>query len=68
MAAPAYVVVPVDQGRTIFAARQVGKQISLTLDNASKHFDHVMLATGYRIDVDKMAILEPKLRGKHRAA
>lgn len=59
---PRLVDVPVDQGRTIFAARQVGKQISLTLDTASKKFDHVMLATGYRIDVEKMAILESKLR------
>ncbi|HZL39849.1 MAG TPA: NAD(P)-binding domain-containing protein [Pseudolabrys sp.] len=59
---PRLVDVPVDQGRTIFAARQVGKQVSLTLDTASKKFDHVMLATGYRIDVDKMAMLEPKLR------
>ncbi len=59
---PRLVDVPADQGRTIFAARQVGKQVSLTLDTASKKFDHVMLATGYRINVDKMAILEPKLR------
>jgi hypothetical protein len=55
---------PVEQGRTIFAAGQVDKQVSLTLDTASKKFDHVMLATGYRVDVDKMAILEPKLREK----
>jgi len=56
--------VPVDQGRSVFAARKVGNEISLTLDNATKRFDHVLLATGYRIDIDKMAILEPKLRGK----
>ena len=40
--------VPIDQGRTIFAARRVGDQVSLTLDNATKRYDHVMLATGYR--------------------
>lgn len=56
--------VAVDQGRTICTARKIGEQISLTLDNASKCFDHVMLATGYRIDVDKMAMLDPKLREK----
>ena len=55
---------PIDQGRTIFAARRVGDQVSLTLDNATKRFDHVLLATGYRIDVDKMSMLEPKLREK----
>ncbi|MGH6727695.1 MAG: NAD(P)-binding domain-containing protein [Pseudolabrys sp.] len=56
--------VPIDQGRTIFAARKVQDGVSLTLDNATKHFDHVLLATGYRIEVDKMSILEPKLRAK----
>ncbi len=56
--------VPVDQGRTVFAARKVDGGVSLTLDNATKRFDRVLLATGYRIDVDKMSMLEPKLRGK----
>jgi hypothetical protein len=56
--------VAIDYGRTIFAARKVGDGVSLTLDNASKRFDHVLLATGYRIDVDKMTMLEPKLRQK----
>ncbi|MGH6683515.1 MAG: NAD(P)-binding domain-containing protein [Pseudolabrys sp.] len=54
--------VAVDQDRTILAARQIGNQISLTLDNATKRFDHVLLATGYRIDVDKMALLDQRLR------
>lgn len=56
--------VPVDQGRNILAARKDGDGVSLTLDNATKRFDHVLLATGYRIDVDKMKILAPKLREK----
>jgi len=54
--------VPVNQGRSILAARKAGDGVSLTLDNATKRFDHVLLATGYRIDVDSMAMLEPKLR------
>jgi hypothetical protein len=56
--------IPIDMGRTIFAARKVGNGISLTLDNATKRYDHVMLATGYRTDVDKMAILDGKMREK----
>jgi hypothetical protein len=56
--------IPIDMGRTIFAARKVGNEISLTLDNATKRYDHVMLATGYRTDVDKMAVLDAKLRVK----
>ena len=34
--------VPVDQGRTILAARRVGDGVSLTLDNATKRYDHVL--------------------------
>ena len=56
--------VPVDQGRTILAARKDGEGVSLTLDNATKRFDHVLLATGYRIDVDKMNLLAPNVRAK----
>jgi FAD-dependent urate hydroxylase len=56
--------VPADQGRTILAARRDGDGISLTLDNATKRYDHVLTATGYQIDVDKMTMLAPKLREK----
>jgi hypothetical protein len=54
--------VPVNEGRRILEARQDGDRIALTLDNGIRRFDHVLLATGYRIDVDKMTILEPRLR------
>jgi hypothetical protein len=54
--------VPVDQGRTILAARKSGHGVALALDNGGKQYDHVLLATGYRIDVAKMALLEPRLR------
>ena len=54
--------VPVNQGRRILDARQDGDRIALTLDNGTRRYDHVLLATGYRIDVDKMTILEPRLR------
>ncbi len=54
--------VPADQGRTILAARKDSNGVALTLDNATKRYDHVLLATGYQIDVDKMRLLEPRLR------
>ncbi|HEY1474666.1 MAG TPA: NAD(P)/FAD-dependent oxidoreductase [Pseudolabrys sp.] len=56
--------VPVDQGRTILAARRDGDGIAITLDNATKRFDHVLTATGYQVDVDKMRMLAPTLREK----
>lgn len=55
--------VPVSQGRRIRDARQDGDRIAMTLDDGTtRRVDHVLLATGYRIDVDKMTILEPRLR------
>jgi len=59
---PRLKAVPVDQNREILAARRVGNQIALTLDNATKQFDHVLLATGYRIDVDKKTMLDKQMR------
>jgi thioredoxin reductase len=56
--------VPVNEGRHILAARRDGDRIELTLDNATRRVDHVLLATGYRIDVDKMKILDPRLRSR----
>lgn len=56
--------VPVDQRRTILAARRDGDGVELALDNGRKRFDHVLLATGYRIEVDRMALLEPSLRAR----
>jgi len=54
--------IPVSEGRRIINARRDGDRITLTLDNGSRHIDHVLLATGYRIDVKQMRILDPKLR------
>jgi hypothetical protein len=54
--------VPVSEGRSILEARRDGDRVALTLDNGTRHFDHVLLATGYRTDVDKMNILEPRMR------
>ncbi|MBI3703089.1 MAG: NAD(P)/FAD-dependent oxidoreductase [Rhizobiales bacterium] len=54
--------VPVNEGRRILDARQDGDRIALTLDDGTRRYDHVLLATGYRIDVDKMTILDRHLR------
>jgi hypothetical protein len=57
--------VPVSQGCRILDARRDGDRIALSLDNGGKRrVDHVLLATGYRIDVDKMTILDARLRDR----
>ena len=53
--------VAIDAGRTILGARQRGIEVTLDLDNGSRAFDHVLLATGYRIDVARLGILAPEL-------
>ena len=54
--------VPVDQRRTILAASRDGNRVSLQLDNGTKTFDHVLMATGYRVDIDNMTLLEQTIR------
>jgi cation diffusion facilitator CzcD-associated flavoprotein CzcO len=56
--------IPVSQQRRILSAQRVGDRVALTLDNGTKRYDHVLLATGYRIDVNKMAMLDAALRDK----
>lgn len=53
--------VRIDSGRIVFGARRSGDRIILDLDNGSREFDHVMLATGYRIDVARFGFLGPDL-------
>ncbi len=55
---------PINQGREILAAHRDGNRVTLTLDNGTRTYDHVMMATGYRTDVDKMRILDTRLREK----
>jgi len=53
--------VAVEAGRTIAGARRHGSGIALDLDNGPRDFDHVLLATGYRIDIARLGILAPAL-------
>ena len=53
--------VEIDAGRTILGARQSGAGITLRLDTGAREFEHVLLATGYRIDIARLGILAPEL-------
>lgn len=39
----------------------LGDRIALDLDNAARTFDHVLLGTGYRVDMSRLGILAPQL-------
>jgi cation diffusion facilitator CzcD-associated flavoprotein CzcO len=48
-------------GHTITGARAVADRIALDLDSGEATFDHVILGTGYRVDVSRLGILSPQL-------
>jgi cation diffusion facilitator CzcD-associated flavoprotein CzcO len=56
-------------GRTIMGAAAAGDGIELHLDTGKAAYEHAVLATGYRTDVAKMAILSAELLSQvaHRA-
>jgi hypothetical protein len=54
--------VRINAGRNIVSARAQNGRITLTLDDGAMITgDHVLLATGYRIDVAKFGIFSPNL-------
>ncbi|HTC61545.1 MAG TPA: NAD(P)-binding domain-containing protein [Candidatus Saccharimonadales bacterium] len=54
--------VPFTLGRSIVSVVQVGEQVKVSFNDGSKRtVDHVLLGTGYRMDVSKYEFLAPEL-------
>jgi len=55
---------PVLTGHTLVAAEAAGERVRLRLHGGSEalEVDHVLAATGYRVDVERLDLLEPALR------
>ena len=54
--------VPIALGRTIVSAAIVGDRVKISLDDGSERIaDHVLLGTGYRVDVSQYEFLAPEL-------
>jgi hypothetical protein len=50
-------------GRTVRAAKSTGTEVQLFLDDGSERWiDHVLLGTGYDVDIDRYDFLDPDLR------
>lgn len=47
--------------QAITAARALGNQVALDLDGGAQTYDHVLLGTGYRVDIARLGILAPQL-------
>ena len=53
--------VRINVSRTLRAVRHTGEGVALELENGSAVFDHVVLGTGYKIDVAKLGIFARSL-------
>jgi hypothetical protein len=54
--------IKISTGRAVLSAKEIGGQVQLILDDASeRRVDHVLLGTGYRVDISKYEFLSPAL-------
>jgi cation diffusion facilitator CzcD-associated flavoprotein CzcO len=54
--------VPIRTGRFITSAQLAGDMVEVALDDGSaRTVDHILLGTGYRVDIDKYRFLAPRL-------
>jgi len=54
--------VPINLGRSVVSAGLAGEQVKVRLDGGSERIaDHVILGTGFRVDVSKYDFLAPEL-------
>jgi hypothetical protein len=49
--------IQINAGKTIKAAQARESRIRLELNDGSAEFDHVVLATGYRVDIARLGVL-----------
>jgi FAD-dependent urate hydroxylase len=61
---PRFAEVAIDAGRAIKSARADGGRVALDLDNGRRSFDHILLGTGYRVDIARLGILPRELLDK----
>jgi hypothetical protein len=51
-------------GRAVRSVAGRGERVAVELDDGVREYDHVLLGTGYRIDIAKLGVLSPELLGK----
>jgi hypothetical protein len=52
----------ISTGRTVLSARCIGEEVELRLDDGSeRRVHHLLLGTGYRVDISKYSFLSPEL-------
>jgi FAD-dependent urate hydroxylase len=59
--------VKITTGRFVRSAQETGNEVELTLDDGSRRrVDHVLMGTGYRVDLAAYRFLAPELRNEIR--
>ncbi len=54
--------IKISTGRAVLSAKEIGGEVQLILDDATeRRVDHVLLGTGYRVDISKYEFLSPTL-------
>jgi hypothetical protein len=48
-------------GRAIKSVSRIGEGVAVALDDGVRSYDHVLLGTGYRIDIAKLGVMAPEL-------
>jgi FAD-dependent urate hydroxylase len=51
-------------GRAVRRVSRQGERVAVELDDGMRSYDHVLLGTGYRIDIAKLGVLSPQLLGR----
>ena len=60
--------VPIRLGRSVVSVAAVGESMNVRLDDGTeRHIDHILLGTGYRIDVSNYEFLAPELANRLHA-
>jgi hypothetical protein len=61
--------VPISVGRSIVSASEDGEQVAIVLDDGTRReVDHVVAATGYRVDLSRSPLLAPEVLRSLRLA
>lgn len=59
--------VKISTGRSVVSAKEVGTEVELKLnDGTERRVDHVLMGTGYRVDLARYEFLAPELRNEIR--
>lgn len=58
---PRFANITCNLGHQILGTRVLGERVAVDLDTGERVFDHVLLGTGFQIDIERIGVLAPQL-------